>query len=178
MRLVGAQAQILFQLGFRRGEMYRWFAGLVFLFAPVCSVGEEGVAVHEEGSGVREMAAYPAQDGEAVGVDVAPVPKIDRRLPPVVVRIVQVDDVETSRPPLTPPTSGTTSADRPDSDHPKAGRVAPTAAPLPGRPHQMLSQRGRPLASGSTPGVVSDLDADRPRSAALYALAKEPPLAA
>ncbi|MFG2556851.1 hypothetical protein [Streptomyces sp. NPDC048581] len=33
-------------------------------------------------------------------------------------------------------------------------------------------------ASGSTPGVVSDLDADHPRSAALYAPAKEPLLAA
>lgn len=77
MRLVGAPAQVLFQLGFCRGEVCGWFGGLVFLFAPVCSVGEESVAVHEEGSGVREMAAYSAQDGEAVGVDVAPVPKID-----------------------------------------------------------------------------------------------------
>src|SRR5262249_58942000 len=40
---------------------------------PLTLVGQEGGPVHEQRSGVRYAVTQPVEDGEAVGVDVAPV---------------------------------------------------------------------------------------------------------
>ena len=45
----------------------------VGFLAPVHTVGEQRLSVHEEGRRAREVGAQLVEDGEAVGVDVAPV---------------------------------------------------------------------------------------------------------
>jgi hypothetical protein len=49
-------------------------------------VGEQGVAVHQEGLRLREVRTQLVEDGEAVGVDVAPIVRRALLQPPSVTR--------------------------------------------------------------------------------------------
>ena len=56
-----------------RREVGEGGGGRVRLGAPLVAMGEQGGLVHQDGPGVGEAATHPAEDGEAVGVDVSPV---------------------------------------------------------------------------------------------------------
>ena len=74
--LVAIEAEVVIHGRLVGRETRQVVACRVGFLAPVHTVGEQRLSVHEEGRRAREVGAQLVEDGEAVGVEVAPIEQL------------------------------------------------------------------------------------------------------